>query len=113
MPQTASLPMSPPGKNSGCTTKLSVVKARRSPCAASDAQVEARLVFHRVEKGVVEGGDEHVVDQVLHRLAAAAMGEGDDGNVEASAFARQGRQGRAVQGAVHATSLGALTPPYW
>ena len=31
VPQTASLPMLPPGKNSGSTTKLSVEKASSSP----------------------------------------------------------------------------------
>ncbi len=37
VPQTASLPMSPPGNSSGVTTKLSVVKASRAPGSASAA----------------------------------------------------------------------------
>ena len=38
-------------------------------------EIEPRLILERSEQRIVEGRDEHVVDQVLHRLAAAAMGE--------------------------------------
>ena len=38
-------------------------------------EIEARLILERRQQRIVEGRDEHVVDQVLHRLAAAAMGE--------------------------------------
>jgi len=37
VPKTASLPMSPPGKNSGVTVKLSVVIARRTPSSSTTA----------------------------------------------------------------------------
>ena len=40
-------------------------------------EIEARLIFERRQRRVVEGAHEHVVDQILHRLAAAAMGERD------------------------------------
>jgi hypothetical protein len=36
-------------------------------------EIESRLVLERGERGVVEGCDEHVVDQILHGLAAAAV----------------------------------------
>ena len=39
------------------------------------AKIEARLILERRQRRIVEGPDEDVVDQVLHRLAAAAMGE--------------------------------------
>jgi hypothetical protein len=39
VPQTASVPMSPPGNSTGVTTKLSVVKARRAPGSAIAASV--------------------------------------------------------------------------
>ena len=51
------------------------MKASRSPCARELGEVEARLILQRRQRGVVEGRDEDVVDQILHRLAAAAMGE--------------------------------------
>ena len=38
-------------------------------------EIEPRLILERGEQGIVEGSHEHVVDQVLHRLAAAAMGK--------------------------------------
>ena len=39
------------------------------------AEIETRLILERRQRCVVEGPDEDVVDQILHRLAAAAMGE--------------------------------------
>ena len=53
-------------------------------------EIEARLVFERRERGVVEGGDEHVVDQVLHGLAAAAMGERHRRHIDLAERARRG-----------------------
>ena len=38
-------------------------------------QIEPRLVVERRQQRIVEGLDEYIVDEVLHRLAAAAMGE--------------------------------------
>ncbi len=38
-------------------------------------EIEPRLIVQRGEQRIVERPDEHVVDQILHRLAAAAMGE--------------------------------------
>ena len=38
-------------------------------------EIEPRLIVQRREQRIVEGPDEDVVDQILHRLAAAAMGE--------------------------------------
>src|ERR1700731_219078 len=37
--------------------------------------IEAGLILRRGERKIVEGGDEHIVHQILHRLAAAAMRE--------------------------------------
>ena len=39
------------------------------------AEIETRLILERRQRCIVEGPDEHIVDQILHRLAAAAMGE--------------------------------------
>ena len=39
------------------------------------AEIETRLILERRQRGVVECPDEHIVDQILHRLAAAAMRE--------------------------------------
>ena len=38
-------------------------------------EIEPRLVVERGEQRIVEGRHEDVVDEILHRLAAAAMGE--------------------------------------
>ena len=54
MPQTASFPISPPGKTSGVTTKESLVKASVSPCAARSASrvVAASFRHSNTEVGV-------------------------------------------------------------
>ena len=69
--------MSPPGKTMGSTTKESVVKARRSPWAVEAVQRDAGLVLQRREQRVVEMPHQQVVDELVHGLAAAAVGEGD------------------------------------
>jgi hypothetical protein len=71
VPQTASVPISPPGNSSGSTTKLSVVKASRAPGSCS-AIHQPRLVLH---PGGWKAAVNTVLDQVAHRLAAAAMGQ--------------------------------------
>ena len=70
MPLTASAPMSPPGKNSGCTTYESVVNARR-PAGG----FEHGAVVPRVQARVAERRHEQLLDQLVHQLAAAAVRE--------------------------------------
>ncbi len=71
VPATARRPMSPPGKRSGRTTWLSVVKAMRPGRRQHGRVVEPR------EHGVGEGRDEDVADEVAVELAAAAVTEQD------------------------------------
>ena len=40
-------------------------------------QSETRLVFERCQGRIVESGDEDIVNEVAHRLAAAAMRKAD------------------------------------
>ena len=86
--------MSPPGKTSGSTTNESVVNASRSPRRLRSAEIEARLILQRREQRIVEGAHEHVVDQILHRLAAAAMGERHRRDVDAAERSERGRARR-------------------
>ena len=72
MPWTASEPMSPPRKKSGLTTKLSVVKARRS------APIwRIGLIVEAAEDGAAEDGEEDVAQQVRAEFAAGAVAEQD------------------------------------
>ena len=69
VPHTASLPMSPPGKNSGHTTCESVLMARR---------VQALSLHHtgiiaRAQDGIIERGQEFLRDQIVRQFAAAAV----------------------------------------
>ena len=60
--------MSPPGKNSGDTTWLSVaITMRPAP------HRERRLVVGLAQPFVVERAQEQLVDQLRHRAAAAAV----------------------------------------
>ena len=68
MPCTASEPMSPPGKNGGCTTKVSVVKARRSRPTVSTAPSPSC-----VQRVAAEGRKEDVFDELRHLAPAAAV----------------------------------------
>ena len=63
--------MSPPGKRSGCTTWLSVVKAMRP------RGVSAAASSRRSSTGLAKAVDEDVLDQVAVQLAAAAVAEQD------------------------------------
>jgi hypothetical protein len=83
-------------------------------------QVEASLVLEWRECRVVEGADENVVDEVLHRLATTAMGECDGFDVH-PAKATGGDGLRASDdGLMHGSGCHAdawrlvrLSPPYW
>ena len=70
-------------------------------------EIESRLILERGERGVVEGGDEHVVDQILHGLAAAAMGERHRRNIDLAEGA-----GTDERCDVHAALTVALRLPY-
>ena len=43
--------------------------------AARGGESTARLILKRRQHRIIEGRDEDIVDQIAHRLAAAAMGE--------------------------------------
>ena len=59
VPWTASLPMSPPGKNSGRTTKESVVIASRGAAhSVAAGEPDGRLIFQGGEHGVTEARHE-------------------------------------------------------
>ena len=79
------------------------------PIAAGgeDAEVEARLVFQGPQRRVVEGLDEDVVDQVLHRLAAAAVGQVHRAHADAAGCSLHCRERFA-----HTTANLFLPPPY-
>ena len=65
--------MSPPGKNGGCTTKVSVVNAMRSSAELQDgavAELRKRLVAER--------GQQQALDQVRGLAPAAAVRHLDD-----------------------------------
>ena len=72
VPFTARSPILPPGKNSGCTTYESVVKARRAPATA-----QHRAVMLRIAQRARERRPEDAVDQLLRQPAAAAVREQD------------------------------------
>ena len=71
VPSTASVPMSPPGKNNGWTTNESVVKASRHP-----ADVEHRAVVAPGERGTAQRRHEDPLDQLMHQFAATTVGHG-------------------------------------
>jgi hypothetical protein len=52
-----------------------VVKASRSPRLENVARSSRGLVVERRQERIVKGLDEHIVNEVFHRLAAPAMGE--------------------------------------
>ena len=98
MPQTASRPMSPPGKMQRIDHERIGGECKPVAAPREIGQIEARLIVERREQRIVEGAHEDVVDQVLHRLAAAAMGERHGRHVDAAQ--RSSADGR---GDVHAT----------
>ena len=85
VPCTARWPIEPPGKRSGLTTNESVLKASRSP----DGRVRQAPSASGAEGVVGERVDEHGVDQGGRRLAAGAVGQGDDLVGEARAAAAE------------------------
>ena len=79
-------------------------------------EIEARLILERRQQRIVERRDEHVVDQILHGLAAAAMGKRDRRHVHLAARRARGPRERcSCRAILHAAaSLRCrLTPPYW
>ena len=74
VPFTASSPIDPPGKNSGCTTNESVLSASRAPAASSTAASprfsECRIAECRQKK---------MLHQLVAQLAAAAVAHHDGG----------------------------------
>ena len=66
--------MEPPGKKSGCTTKESVLMAMR---LAGD--VEDSGVTEVLESRIAKGGNEQVLDELIAKLAAAAVSHNDGG----------------------------------
>ena len=72
MPLIASSPILPPGKNSGVTTKESVVKAMRA-----DSDVEHRLVVQLAQQRIIERRQEQVADQLRGEPSAAAVAHHD------------------------------------
>ena len=79
------------------------------PVAArgQSGEIEAGLVLQRRQGRVVEGAHKDVVDQILHRLAAAAMGERHLRHIEPAEPAGAGSGDGA-----HAASSRRM-PPYW
>ena len=72
MPFTASVPMSPPGKNSGWTTKPSVVKASRPGGTSSTAPSASGS-----SAGLRNAGSSSFSIEVAREPPAAAVGEED------------------------------------
>ena len=68
VPCTASLPMSPPGKNRGLHDER--VGRERDPGARD---VEDRAVVEERERGIVEGGKEQPLDQAARHPPASAV----------------------------------------
>ena len=71
------------------------------------AEIETRLVLERRQRGIVEGPDENVVDQILHRLAAAAMRQRHRRHVDPAES-----PGANQRSDVHSAASCCLTPPY-
>ena len=71
VPYTASLPMSPPGKNSGLTTNESVVKAIRWPLISSTALSCGAWAVPSPQP--LEAGQQQPFDQAPHHAAATSV----------------------------------------
>ena len=76
VPFTASSPIDPPGKNSGCTTNESVLM--REPRAGG---LKHRGVAQIFKSGIAERGQKQMLDQLVAQLAAAAVAHHDGGIV--------------------------------
>ena len=100
--------MSPPGKDQRIDHEGVGGEGKPVAMGAKCGKIEARLVLERRKRRIVEGGDEHVVDQILHGLAATAMRERHRRNIDLAEPAR-------AEGGddVHTASARALIPPYW
>ncbi len=83
VPLTASAPIDPPGKNSGRTTKESVLMAR-----LPSPQIEEGGIPEVLEGRVAEGGKKQVLDQFTAQLAAAAVAHHDFGIIGQRQWAR-------------------------
>ena len=70
--------------------------------------VKAGLVLERSQRVVVESRDKDVIDEVLHRLAAAAVCQRDSRDVDLAEAARPDGLDD-----VHAAPACSLMPPYW
>jgi hypothetical protein len=85
------------------------IGSERKPVAAARevGQIEARLVLQRRQQRIVEGAHEHVVDEILHRLAAAAMRKGHGRDVDPAERSRADWRGD-----IHWAVSRCLSPPY-
>ena len=64
---------------------------------------EPRLILHLAHGRIGESGDEHVFDEIAHRLAAATVRQ---------RHMRRAEPARRSQMRIHATSS-SCAPPYW
>ena len=76
VPFTASSPIDPPGKNSGCTTNESVLSARRAA-----RSFQHRRVAQIFKRRIAKRGQKKMLDQLVAQLAAAAVAHHDGGIV--------------------------------
>jgi hypothetical protein len=70
VPLTAGLPMSPPGKKIGVTTKESVVKANFTPCSPLMEKTASLEVLNPLDKG----GERLIVLQIADVVAYEGIG---------------------------------------
>ena len=68
VPFTASSPIDPPGKNSGCTTNESVLIASRP-----EVRFKHRRIAKILESRVPERGEKQMLDQLVAQLASAPV----------------------------------------
>ena len=80
VPQTASVPISPPGKKSGLTTKLSVVKASRAPAVGNTTlscggNTALTLTLSQRARGPIaaECRQEDIFNKLPHQTSPAAV----------------------------------------
>ncbi len=73
VPQTASLPILPPGKTAVNHVAVGG-EGEAIPLGGERRQIEARLILLPRQPGVGEGLHKQVADQLLHCLTAATVG---------------------------------------
>ena len=83
VPFTASSPIDPPGKNSGCTTNESVLIAM-----LARRQIKHRGIAQILQRRIAKRRQKQVLHQLVAQLAAAAVAHHDGGIVAPAAAGR-------------------------